>query len=169
MPFITTPRVKLAILPDGILGLDYELSGELGRLRIPSPASTERTDGLWRQTCFELFVSGADWPAYREFNFSPSGQWQAYAFRAYREGGLLEPASIPDIATESRSERLIARVRLTLDNLPPGDRLRIGLCAVLEGRDGVPSYWALRHPPGKPDFHHPDTFALELDIRNPQP
>ena len=24
------------------------------------------------------------------------------------------------------------------------------------------SYWALAHPPGKPDFHHPDCFALEL-------
>ena len=24
------------------------------------------------------------------------------------------------------------------------------------------SYWALAHPPGKPDFHHADGFALEL-------
>jgi hypothetical protein len=28
---------------------------------------------------------------------------------------------------------------------------------------GALSYWALRHPPGKPDFHHPAGFALELD------
>ena len=39
---------------------------------------------------------------------------------------------------------------------------QIGLSAVLEEKDGTKSYWALRHPPGKPDFHHPDCFALEL-------
>jgi hypothetical protein len=40
----------------------------------------------------------------------------------------------------------------------------LGLSAVIEDLDGVLSYWALRHPPGKPDFHHPDTFALEIDL-----
>lgn len=36
------------------------------------------------------------------------------------------------------------------------------ISAVIEEADGTKSYWALRHPPGKPDFHHPDCFALEL-------
>ena len=40
--------------------------------------------------------------------------------------------------------------------------LSIGLSAVIEETDGTKSYWALRHPPGPPDFHHPDCFALEL-------
>ena len=39
---------------------------------------------------------------------------------------------------------------------------RIALSAVIEEVDGTKSYWALRHPPGAPDFHHPDCFALEL-------
>ena len=39
---------------------------------------------------------------------------------------------------------------------------RIGLSAVIEEEDGTISYWALRHAPGKPDFHHPDAFAMEL-------
>ncbi|MBI3061386.1 MAG: hypothetical protein HYY83_05345 [Deltaproteobacteria bacterium] len=30
-------------------------------------------------------------------------------------------------------------------------------------QDGTISYWALKHPPGKPDFHHPDAFALEIE------
>jgi hypothetical protein len=53
--------------------------------------------------------------------------------------------------------------------LPPGPAdapLRIGLSAVIEDRDGSLSYWALRHPHGKPDFHHPDAFALELKEEN---
>jgi hypothetical protein len=36
------------------------------------------------------------------------------------------------------------------------------ITAVIEEADGTKSYWALNHPPGKPDFHHPDCFALEL-------
>jgi len=36
------------------------------------------------------------------------------------------------------------------------------LTAVVECVDGALSYWALRHAAGKPDFHHPDTFALEI-------
>jgi hypothetical protein len=34
---------------------------------------------------------------------------------------------------------------------------------VIETLDGSLSYWALRHPPGKPDFHHSESFALELE------
>jgi hypothetical protein len=26
------------------------------------------------------------------------------------------------------------------------------------------SYWSLEHPPGKPDFHHPDGFTMELRL-----
>jgi len=44
---------------------------------------------------------------------------------------------------------------------------RIGLSAVIEETDGTKSYWALRHPPGKPDFHHPDCFALTLGAPPP--
>jgi hypothetical protein len=42
--------------------------------------------------------------------------------------------------------------------------LRLGLSAVIEENDGTISYWALKHLPGKPDFHHPDSFALELAL-----
>jgi len=44
----------------------------------------------------------------------------------------------------------------------PG-KLMVGLCAVIEDGPGALSYWALRHAPGKPDFHHRAAFALELD------
>ena len=36
----------------------------------------------------------------------------------------------------------------------------LGLSAILEEEDGTISYWALAHPPGRPDFHHPDCLAL---------
>jgi hypothetical protein len=40
--------------------------------------------------------------------------------------------------------------------------LRLALAAVSEAAGGRLTYWALQHPPGEPDFHHPDGFVLEL-------
>jgi len=33
---------------------------------------------------------------------------------------------------------------------------------VIEEAAGTLSYWALCHPPGRPDFHHSDNFVLEI-------
>ncbi len=46
----------------------------------------------------------------------------------------------------------------------PGRLLRLALSAVVEDREGRLSYWAMRHPPGRPDFHHPEGFALALEL-----
>jgi hypothetical protein len=34
---------------------------------------------------------------------------------------------------------------------------------VVEDEHGALSYWALKHAPGKPDFHHPDSLALRVE------
>jgi hypothetical protein len=42
------------------------------------------------------------------------------------------------------------------------DTWQLGLSAVIEEKIARKTYWALRHPPGRPDFHHSDGFALEI-------
>ena len=101
-------------------------------------------------------------PEYREFNFSPSSEWAAYAFRGYRDGEDLEVQMDPGIVVHRTGDRLGLDAKIRRDLLPPGNSLRLGLSAVVEDADGVLSYWSLRHPPGKPDFHHPDAFAFQL-------
>ena len=111
-----------------------------------------------------------DGPGYREFNFSPSGEWAVYTFRSYRESGELDVDLDVDLDVERTPGIVVRRTlnRLELDVeigqnfLPPGRSLRLGLSAVMEDVDGELSYWALRHPEGKPDFHHPDAFASQL-------
>jgi hypothetical protein len=146
----------------GILTLSFALEGDLSGLRIPEPRPSRRVDGLWRHTCFEAFVMAGDGPGYREFNFSPSGEWAVYAFRGYRDGGEREAEPGPGIAVCRSGDRLELDAKIRPDCLPPGRSLRLGLSAVVEDADGMLSYWALRHPPGKPDFHHTDAFALPL-------
>lgn len=154
-------HVGAAWTGDGALALRYRLLGEREHLRFPASAAPERVEGLWRHTCFEVFVMAGDGPAYREFNFSPTGAWQAYGFQAYRQGGPLAEAIAPRIVRVDEVG-LGLDVLLPASELPSGTRLRLGLSAVIETADGSLSYWALRHPPGQPDFHHPDCFALEL-------
>jgi len=159
-PWLRGIRVNAELTAQG-LSIHYRLAADRNHLSIPDAAPPERVEGLWRHTCFEVFVMGADAPAYREFNFSPSGAWQAYGFHAYRQGGPLPGASAPRIVRAAEAE-LSLRVLVPPQNLPPGPRLRLALSAVIEAADGGLSYWAVRHPPGRPDFHHPDGYALEL-------
>lgn len=150
-----------ALTAEGALALRYRITGNTDALRLPAAAAPARIEGLWRHTCFEVFVMGEDAPAYREFNFAPSGAWQAYGFQAYRQGGPLATATAPRIARLEDGDFGLD-VLLPASQLPPGPRPRLGLCAVIESIDGCLSYWALRHPPGPPDFHHSECLALEL-------
>jgi hypothetical protein len=150
-------EAEAATGPQGLLTLHYRLIGDLEDVALPGPALPERTDGLWRHSCFEAFIQKAGEEAYVEINLSPSAQWAAYAFDGYRRGMRAAEIGQPTLARSSAGwEAKIERTAL------PGGPWRVGLSAVIEERSGALSYWALAHPPGKPDFHHPDCFALEL-------
>jgi hypothetical protein len=155
--------VKLKEAASGCLILNFCLVGDVSGLRIPESRSPRRADDLWRHTCFEAFMMEGEGPEYREFNFSPSGEWAVYAFDSYRNGGVLENELSPGIVVSKATDRLELRAELCQGLLPHGRLLRLGLSAVVEDVDGILSYWALRHPPGKPDFHHTDAFDLQLD------
>ena len=148
--------------PGDILTLAFVLEGDLSGLRIPEPQPSRRVHGLWRHTCCEAFVMAGEGPGYREFHFSPSGEWAVYAFRGYREGGELEGELAPGIVVRRTGGRLELSAEIPPVFLPSGRSLRLGLSAVVEDADGMLSYWALRHHPGKPDFHHTDAFALQM-------
>ena len=157
--------VSVAVRADGAIALSFTVEGDIERLRVPVYAGPRRADGLWRHTCFEAFVMAGSGPGYRELNFSPSGEWAAYAFRRYRDGGPLAVAVEPAIVVQSDRDRLqvdaVAPVSC-LARAGSGAPLRLGVAAVLEDIDGRLSYWALRHPAERPDFHHPESFAWDV-------
>jgi len=146
---------------EGLLALRYRIEADLERLRIPPPCAPAPGERLWQHFCCEAFVAPAAARAgagpYREFNFSPSGEWGAFEFHGYREGGPLAVAD-PGISVRTDGEALELSARVAVDPA----RLRVALSVVIEELDGRLSYWALRHPALRPDFHHPDGFALEI-------
>jgi hypothetical protein len=135
--------------------LTYRVAGALPLF--PERAAPERTDELWKRTCFELFVKPAGGEDYFEFNFSPSTQWASYRFDGYRAGMADQPQDAPVIEPIGDG----VRVEIDLGGLPEG-RWRLAITAVIEETDGTKSYWSAAHPAGKPDFHDPACFALEL-------
>jgi hypothetical protein len=158
--------VEVEEAKSGSLMLTFCLLGDISALSIPESRSTRTAEHLWQHTCFEAFVMKGEGPWYREFNFSPSGEWAVYDFRGYRDGGVLENKLAPGIVVHRTMDKLELAAELCQGLLPHGRPLRLGLSAIVEDAAGELSYWALRHPPGKPDFHHTDAFAVQL--RNPE-
>ncbi len=156
-------EARVARAPDGTLTLTYSVEGDMSRVRLPPPRPARRADGLWRHTCFEAFVAPDPGPAYLELNFSPSGEWASYAFRAYRAGmTVAEDTAAPAIAVARGQSGLTVDAAVCLTPLRGSAPARLALAAVLEESGGSLSYWALEHPPGKPDFHHARGFALQI-------
>jgi hypothetical protein len=158
--------VDLQFKEPDILVFRYSLDADMSRIRVPPSGAGARTESLWKHTCFEAFVGAGNAPGYHEFNFSPSLDWAIYRFSAYREG--MSPTEIgrgPEISVRRGDDglELKSAVRLGhLADLHDVGHLRIALGAVIEDENDRLSYWGLRHPPGKPDFHHPNGFALEV-------
>ena len=167
-PAVASIKATISWKQGRALKIVYTLNGAVDRLRVPPRRSARRTDGLWQHTCFELFIAAQNDAEYYEFNFSPSGEWAAYEFRNYRDGGAIDSDDLePNIAVQQSAETLELSAVLRADRLSgiaPEIRLSLGLCAVIEGLDESLSYWALKHSLGKPDFHHPDSFAFELTV-----
>jgi len=156
--------------PSGLLALRYTVRGELARLVIPPARSPRRAEDLWRHTCFEAFIAPGAGAAYLELNFSPSGEWAGYEFQAYRKPqapdreprGPSTPAQAPSVRTMRAGQELTLEAAAVLECVRGDAPVRVALAAVLEDSSGALSYWALRHPSPRPDFHHPDNFALQI-------
>ena len=163
-------EARVSRTEDEVLAVTYSLQGDVNRLLIPPSRAPRRADHLWQHMCFEAFVFVQGNSEYCEFNFSPSGEWAAYDFSRYRDGVPLEVGELaPKITARRADDRLDLDATIHLQRLPmmpPNGYLRLGLCAVIEEENGALSYCALKHPSGRPDFHHPDGFALKIERRD---
>jgi hypothetical protein len=151
--------VRWGRVRDGRVMLRYRLDG-CEDVILPKGRGTGQTDELWQSTCFELFLADGG-GRYREFNFAPDGRWAAYAFGGYRNRvGDHDPVTMPEIAMDSGLS--VLTVTVFLDEAELAGASHAALTAVVEERGGRMSYWALRHPGLKPDFHEPTCFVLPV-------
>lgn len=158
---VSAITARIISAADNWLQLRFSLEGTAA-LVVPPFAGKGRADGLWQTTCFELFVRQPGSDAYAEFNLSPSERWAAYDFSGYR-AGMTERAMPrdPDGALRRGRNMAIFDAAIPLAALPPLP-WDYALTAVIEETGGRKSYWAVRHPDGPADFHHPACFAGAL-------
>ncbi|MBK8336558.1 MAG: DOMON-like domain-containing protein [Sterolibacteriaceae bacterium] len=165
-PFVRSIAVALGHDAAG-LHLAYCLTGDLAQLRLPAASAPAAAGRLWAQTCFEAFIAASSDDGYREWNFSPSGQWDHYTFSGYRERALPNESAGAPATPAIHVDRTTDSIQLDAHiALPPWRcaTLAIGLSTVVEDIDGGLSYWALAHPSARPDFHSRAGFALSLDL-----
>jgi hypothetical protein len=149
----------------GTLIVRATVFGRLEDLAIPKRVRLpERRDGLWKDTCFEVFLAIRGALRYWEFNLSPAGHWNVYRFTSYREGMAAEPAftDLP-FTVEAQRHALTFALELDLGKIVSEDlALEVAISAVLRHMDGSLTYWALTHCGSQPDFHRRDSFIIAL-------
>jgi len=156
--------VEVMLSADDGFALRFGVEGDIARLIVP-PGDGELviadapTDGLWQTTCFEAFLTEEGEADYTEFNYAPDGRWACYQFDDYRSLAKTDDLA-PWEMTSARGDALYM-LQVVPGILPDRGSL-LALSAVIEEAGGTKSYWALAHPPGKPDFHHRDCFGLVL-------
>ncbi|MXO59665.1 hypothetical protein GRI89_08945 [Altererythrobacter salegens] len=157
-------QVRVKRLPSNRLQLDFTLIGNRGAIkRALRSVNPQRTDGLWKDTCFEAFVMPDGGPGYFEFNFAFSHDWAAYEFSDRREG--MRNLDIPPPQFDFEGAQGDLSVEIDLGGVEPtalASEWRVGLSAVLADRLQTTSYWALSHPDRAPDFHDPACFTATL-------
>jgi hypothetical protein len=155
----------IELLAGARVRLRYRLSGELADVAVPARAPSKRVDGLWERTCLEAFIAPEGGEHYVELNISPSTEWAAYAFDGPRIGmrplALVRAPAI-EVVEGAGELRVTADVDFSgiVDTPWPWC---VGLCAVVADLNGGCSYWALRHPAAKPNFHDAAGWALRLE------
>tara|TARA_R110000824_G_scaffold191889_2_gene373666 strand:+ start:355 stop:936 length:582 start_codon:yes stop_codon:yes gene_type:complete len=157
--------VQWSMSETGTIWLRYHSVGHVEEVKLPDHLDqSERMDGLWQNSCFELFLKEPGKERYCEFNFSPSGNWAAYGFDHYRDGmSPLTLAQNPEIFMDFSDTHIGLEASFGLPEIWVQKEFDAGLSAVIEMQDGEKSLWALAHPAGRPDFHHQDGFKLKME------
>lgn len=161
-------EVRLSVPSPGVATLCYTLRADMSRVRVAPEGTPGSADGLWKHTCFEAFIRPEKSQGYYEFNFSPSRQWAVFRFDSYRKGMTQMDLSNPPVVSSTRSaDCIVLQATFPLPfsaDSAAARRTKLALAAVIEEESGTLCYWSGRHPQGKPDFHHSDGFAFELQL-----
>lgn len=142
------------------------LPADIARLVWPraTVGAASRRDGLWQTTVFELFIGEPGKSAYLEFNFSPSGDWNAYRFSSEREG-MQEIASLRENVVKKMrktTDTIVVEGTLNLQKLSLNRPIELSATSILDF-DSHKEYWAIAHKGEKPDFHLRKSFIARIE------
>lgn len=148
--------------------VNYKIKGDLSSIDLgPLNESSNRIIGLWKKSCFELFLRSGNPQEYLEFNLSPNGDWNCFIFNEeinelteYNE--LLKI----DFTANLKDDEFTLELSIDRNDLPVIHRdfqnVEFSTTSVLLINDGdevfKESFWAINHCDTRPNFHHPDSY-----------
>ncbi len=144
------------------LRIKYRLKGA-SQVVVPKKSLPTRQHDLWEHTCFEFFLGLKNSNIYWEFNLSPAKHWNVFRFSNYRQDIAEEMAfnTLPfEVFLQDNS--LLLNLEVNLNKIISESELEVGITTVVEDKQQQLSYWALTHPAKEADFHHRDSFTIEL-------
>ncbi len=145
------------------LQLIFELEDPEKRLNLPGAHiwqgdQVPREDGLWKETCFEMFLRPQGQKIYYEFNFSLLPAWNLYVFQDYREPQ--PPQRSEDFSLQSMNWNG-NRLEISIQTPQALGGFEAGITAVLKEKKIPAHYYALVHLGPKADFHLAESFILK--------
>lgn len=151
----TPPKWQITPMLDE-LQLTFHLPEQhLYRLHQERESNSGRQDGLWKSSCFELFLATGQ-ESYREYNFCWDGSWQCYDFDSYRSP---QPGRRPDVTSpriQTSKDRLVVTIKEKMSS-------RFNVAVILEDLGGELLYFSIKKYGDTPDFHHPQSFITLTD------
>ncbi len=167
-----TEQLKLSVdlqIANGIFQLKYILSGAVERVAVPAiSAAPSKKEGLWNNTCFEIFISREGSPKYIEWNFSPTHDWCLLFYEDYRKApskDVPKVSALPKIISRRGKKEFSLDARFDLNECTniwaESTPYEIGLASVLEHSKGDRSFWAITHVATHPDFHLRRSFVMK--------
>ncbi len=149
---------------DNNLSLNYQIAGDLSPIKIPPVTERPaRTDRLWETTCLEFFLAIKNSTQYWEFNLSPNKHWNVYRFTSYRQN-MTEETVISSLPLEIKIQPYCLHLSLQINLnsiVSPETKLATAISAVIETQNKI-THWALIHPASTADFHHRNSFIIDL-------
>jgi hypothetical protein len=124
-----------------------------------------RQTSLWENTCLEWFLKPKGESKYWEFNVSPNGAWDVFSFDQYRKGMCEEPLIHvgPSLTKNVSENAILFQILWNLSAIGEwfcDNHYELAIsCVVVSNETRSKSYWSIKHPSEKPDFHHPDSFT----------
>lgn len=140
----------------------FKLEGDISAIKVPKRDEPERTDYLWKTTCFEIFWQPDGGTYYREFNLSPSTRWAAYDFDDFRENSRDAPADSVAISCTRDAGQLVLEAEIASELPVPA---AVALNAIVEDKEGNIQFWALAFEEGKAEFHSETCRQLRVEKR----
>ena len=141
-------------IDDKILTLEFTVTGEIKNYIFNEPCEQTRADGLWKQTCFELFIAHNTIPAYYELNISSSTTWNFYRFSDYKTAMQEEKnLSEPFIHISKMQDRYRLSFEFYFYEKLIEKELIFNLAVILLDTKGVRYFYSINRKEENVDFH----------------